>query len=113
MGYDIRIVDGASQHRVARLAHWLHRLHSPIPLGALARQSAAWQVLREGDVIYAPCGDELASLAYLRALGLLKTSLLAVQHHAVNHGRLAALREPFLRLMVRGLDAFPSLSQLV
>jgi hypothetical protein len=111
MGYDIHIVDGASQRRVARLAHWLHRLRSPIPLGALARQSAAWQALREGDVIYAPCGDELASLAYLRALGLLNTPLLAVQHHAINHGRLAAVREPFLRLMLRGLDAFPSLSQ--
>lgn len=110
MGYDIRVVDGATASRAARVARWLQRLRCPVPLGALARQSAAWQALHEGDVIYAPCGDELTSLAYLRALGLLKTPLLSVQHHALNRGRLAWLREPFVRLMVRGLDAFPALS---
>ena len=110
MGYDIRVVDGATSRRVATLARWLQRLPNPVPLGALARQSAAWQALREGDVVYAPCGDELTSLAYLRALGLLRTPLLALQHHALNRGRLARLREPLLRLMVRGVDAFPALS---
>ena len=110
MGYDIRIVDGATARRAAGLASWLQRLRNPVPLGALARQSAAWQALHEGDVVYAPCGDELTSLAYLRALGLLKTPLLALQHHGLNRGRLAGLREPFVRLMVRGLDAFPALS---
>ncbi|MBC7941305.1 MAG: hypothetical protein H7Z19_16390 [Chitinophagaceae bacterium] len=110
MGYDVRVVDGTAARRVATLARWLHRLRNPVPLGALARQSAAWQALREGDVIYAPCGEELTSLAYLRALGLLNTPLLALQHHALNQGRLAGLREPWIRLMVRGLDACPALS---
>ncbi len=111
MGYDIHVVDGAAARRAAALARWLRRLRNPVPLGALARQRAAWSALHEGDVIYAPCGDELTGLAYLRAMGLLRTPLLAVQHHALNRGRLAWLREPFVRLMVRGLDAFPALSR--
>jgi glycosyltransferase involved in cell wall biosynthesis len=111
LGYEIRIISGDGARGAAALARGLRRLRNPIPLGALERQSAAWRALHEGDVIYAPCGDELNTLACLRALGLLKTPLLALQHHALNHGRLARAREPFFRMMVRGLDACPALSQ--
>ena len=111
LGYEICIVSGDAARGVAALARGLRRLRNPIPLGALERQSAAWRALHQGDVIYAPCGDELNTLACLRALGWLKTPLLALQHHALNRGRLAWAREPFLRLMVRGLDACPALSQ--
>lgn len=111
LGYEIRIISGDDARAMAALARGLRRMRNPIPLGALERQSAAWRALQEGDVIYAPCGDELNTLACLRALGMLKTPLLALQHHALNRGRLAWAREPFLRLMVRGLDACPALSQ--
>ena len=89
LGYEIRIVSGDAARGVAALARGLRRLRNPIPLGALERQGVAWQELHEGDVVYAPCGDELTSLAHLRAMGLLKTPLLAVQHQALNGGRLA------------------------
>jgi hypothetical protein len=111
MGYAVKVIEADSSRALSALATALRRLRNPVPLGAIDRQCAAWRALREGDLIYAPCGDQLTSLAYLRALGVLGTPLISVQHHALNRGRLAGLREPFVRLMVRGTDACPALSQ--
>jgi len=113
MGYDVKVIEPGPSNVIAALARALRRARNPIPLGALDRQWAAWRALREGDVIFAPCGDELNALAYLRAAGLLKTPLLCIQHHTLNRGRLMSLRNPFINTLVRGVDAFPALSEKV
>lgn len=113
MGHDIRIVSGSASRAIALLTRWLAATRFPVPFGALDRQWTVMRELHEADVIYAPCGDEVTSLAYLRAVGLLKTPLVSVQHHLPNKGRLAWLREPFLHWHVRGMDAMPALSSQV
>lgn len=113
LGCEIRIIPSGESRAILALARFLRALRWPIPLGSLDHQWSAWRVLREADLVYAPCGDELNSLACLRAVGLLKTPLVGVQHHALNRGRLAPVRDPWINLMIRGMDAFPALSQRV
>lgn len=110
MGHEIRIVDGDGARLLRRLGDTLRALRSPVQPGPPHRLWAAWRGLPEADVVYAPCGGEIDALAWLRACGWLHTPLVALQHHALNPGRLAALREPLVRALVRGVDAFPALS---
>lgn len=112
-GHQVTVVgDGGSS--IARWLAWVTRGgRLPIPLGHIERQWSAWRRLREADVVYAPCGGELTALAYLRALGLLDTPLVAIEHHALNPGRLAAWRAPWLRLQARGTDRWLALSRQV
>lgn len=109
-GHTLRFVDGGQARALRRLGAWLRRLRSPVHPGPPDRLWAALRGLRDADVLYAPCGGELDALAWLRALGLLRTPLVALQHHALNPGRLAWVREPLVRALVRGVDAFPALS---
>ncbi len=113
LGYEIKVVPDSESRAIHALARFLRAIRCPIPMGALDRQWSAWRLLQEADLVYAPCGDELNSLAYLRAAGMLKTPLVAVQHHALNRGRLSSLREPWINLLIRGIDAFPALSDRV
>lgn len=113
LGYEIKVVPDSESRVIHAMARFLRGIRWPIPMGALDRQWGAWRLLEEADLIYAPCGEELNSLAYLRAVGLLTTPLVAVQHHALNRGRLSSLREPWINLLIRGVDAFPALSERV
>lgn len=111
MGYEIKIVPTELSRGLCALARVMNALRNPIPLGALDRQWSAWRQLSEADLVFAPCGEELNVLAYLRASGLLRTPLMAIQHHALNRGRMAALREPWVRAIVRGVDVFAALNR--
>lgn len=110
-GCDLRIVQPATARWLDGLQRLLRVMRWPIPMGHLQRQAAAWRELNEADVIYSPCGGEIESLAYLRGWGLVRTPIVALQHHGLNRGRLATLREPALRLQARGIDRWASLSQ--
>jgi glycosyltransferase involved in cell wall biosynthesis len=46
-------------------------------------------------------------------MGALRTPIISLQHHALNRGRMAWLREPWIRLQIRGTDALPALSRQV
>jgi len=111
LGY--RIVVGGDA--TWRMLHWIHsaasRLRLPIPLGDLHRQWNALPELARADLIYSPCDSVVQGLCYLRAVGLLRIPIVCLAHHPVEHGKLQALRRPWVRLALRGIDAFPSLSR--
>ena len=113
LGYEVRIVPFAQSQALQWLERMLTRVRFPIPLGALDRQWSGWRLLREADLIYAPCGNETTLLSYLRSIGLLSTPIVSLQHHALNRGRMASLREPWIRRQIRGTDALPALSRQV
>jgi hypothetical protein len=84
-----------------------------IPVGDIDQQWSCLSRLKKADIIYAPCQTQTHFLSYLRALGLIKVPIVCLAHHPLNRGRLARFREPFIKLFVKGTDAFPSLSQAV
>jgi glycosyltransferase involved in cell wall biosynthesis len=100
-----------------RLLTWLQRLtakaHLPIPLGDLSRQWNALPELRTADLIYSPCDSVVWGLSYLRAAGLLRIPVVCLAHHPLLRGRARVVRRPWVRLALRGIDAFPSLSTAV
>jgi hypothetical protein len=107
-GYDVEIVPFQSSKLLQKLNQLLQKF--PIPLGDLDQQWSALRQLRAADLIYAPCQTQTHLLSYLRAIGLLRTPIVTLAHHPLNHGRLAWLRQPFVKLWIRGTDAFPGLS---
>jgi len=82
-------------------------------LGDLGQQWCVWSRARPEDVVYAPCQTQTQVLAYLRALGLFRTPLVAVAHHPPVVGRLAWMRRWLFRWEARGTDRFPALSSEV
>lgn len=113
LGFEVDILPALDSQRLSKWAKLFKRALWPIPLGDLEHQWRAWRRLNEYDLLYAPCGGETNLLAYLRAMGWLRTPIVSLQHHALNRGRLAWMREPWVQLQVRGTDAFPALSRLV
>lgn len=111
LGYEVQLVPASSSRVIRGLDCLIDNNRWPVQMGCLARQWTAWNRLNDADLIYAPCGDEVNTLAYLRGAGLLKTPIVSIQHHALNRGRLAWLREPWVDLLVRGTDAMPALSE--
>jgi glycosyltransferase involved in cell wall biosynthesis len=112
-GHDLRFVPFAASSALQRLSRLLWRAFPLLPLGDLDQQWSCLKQLNGADLIYAPCQTQTAALGYLRALGWLNTPVVALAHHCLNYGRLAAPRERFIRAMLRGVDAFPSLSRMV
>jgi hypothetical protein len=113
-GWDVETVgpaDGPSLLR--RLDAGLRRVRWPIPLGRLGAQARVWRRARGASVIFAPCQTEAQTLAYLRALGLVRTRLITLAHHPLDRGRLAGPRTAFLRWQLAGTDAFPALAREV
>lgn len=90
---------------------WLTRLRLPVPRGDLGQQWQAWSMARGASVIYAPCQTQTQTLAYLRAVGLLRTPLVVLAHHPPVTGRLRAIRRWFFRWETRGADRYPALSR--
>ncbi|MDB9308644.1 hypothetical protein PN471_08330 [Aphanizomenon sp. CS-733/32] len=84
-----------------------------IPIGDLDQQWSSLKSLNDADLIYAPCQTQTHILNYFRALGLLKIPIVCLAHHPLNRGKLAKFRQPLIKLLVAGTDAFPSLSQKV
>lgn len=110
--YQVELIDFQAEPFLNSLQDTYSKLRLPIPIGDLEQQSRI--LAKSGaDLIYAPCQTQTYLLSYMRALGLLKTPLVCVAHQPLNRGHLAALREPFVRLMVNGCDAMPALSQVL
>lgn len=103
--------------RSRRLLRWLQRLSEkarlPIRLGDLSQQWNALPELRSADLIYSPCDSVVWGLCYLRAAGLLEVPVICLAHHPLLRGRARAVRRPWVRLALRGIDEFPSLSTAV
>jgi glycosyltransferase involved in cell wall biosynthesis len=97
-----------------RLLNWLQsfaaRARLPIRLGDLSQQWNALAELRSADLIYSPCDSVVWGLCYLRAAGLLGVPIICLAHHPILRGRARAFRRLWVRLALRGVDAFPSLS---
>ncbi len=113
LGYQI-VVGGDETRRVLQ---WVHSAAAaarlPIHLGDLHRQWNALAELARADLVYSPCDSVAQGLSYLRAVGLLRVPIVCVAHHPPLGGQLRALRRPWVRLALRGVDAFPSLSRCV
>jgi hypothetical protein len=112
MGFSVETID--LDERTARpLPSVLARTMRALPpLGHLGQQSATVKRLRHGDLIYAPCQTQTQLLSYLRAAHLLRLPIVALAHHPLSRSRWPWNR-PFLKLQLRGTDAFPSLSRPV
>ncbi|MBX9879495.1 MAG: hypothetical protein K2Y22_13625 [Candidatus Obscuribacterales bacterium] len=110
--YQAELIDFAEDPFLSSLQKTYNRLRLPLPIGDLEQQA---RILadKNADLIYAPCQTQTYLLSYMRALGLFKTPLVVVAHQPLNMGMLAATREPFVRLMVNGCDAFPAMSKAV
>jgi hypothetical protein len=65
------------------------------------------------DAIYAPCQTQIQTLAYLRAIGIVRAPIICLAHHPLVRGRLGRAIRPLTRLMLRGLSAMPSLNRPV
>lgn len=111
MGFHVELipVDEARTISQGILARGLRALP---PVGDVRQQVAALRRLAAGDLIYAPCQTQTQGLSYLRATGLLRAPLVVLAHHPIHRSRWP-WKAPFLRLQLRGTDAFPSLSDAV
>lgn len=112
-GYEVEIIPFQSWQFLKNINHLLAKSHFPVPVGNLDQQWSALRCLNNADLIYTPCQAHVDILSYLRGLGLLKTPIVCLAHHPLNRGRLAWFRQPFIKLLLRGTDAFPSLSKRV
>jgi len=109
MGFQVEIIATNENARPlpASLARSLRVLP---PLGNLEQQSLALRRLGHGDLIYAPCQTQAQLLSYLRAARLLRLPIVTLAHHPISRSRWP-WNLPFLKLQLRGTDAFPSLSR--
>jgi hypothetical protein len=112
-GFEVELVPFQSSQFLQNLNSLYRKSRFPIPLGDLDQQWSLLRRLNKADLIYAPCQTQTHLLNYLRALGLLNVPIVCLAHHPLNTGKLARFREPFIRLLVKGTDAFPSLNQTV
>ena len=111
-GWKIDVVPvGGSAKWIRCLERILAVLRWPVPLGDLAQQWQAWTGVTRADVIYAPCQTQTKIFAYLRALGLLGTPLVAIAHHPPVTGRLTRLRRWCFSWETRGTDRYAALSE--
>ncbi|AFY71853.1 glycosyl transferase group 1 [Thalassoporum mexicanum PCC 7367] len=112
-GYEVELVPFTSSQFLQQVGQLYRRSRLPIPLGNFDQQWSCWQQLNQADLIYCPCQTQTHLLNYLRAIGLIKIPIVCIAHHPLNYGKLAKLRQPFFELLVKGTDAFPSLSSVV
>jgi glycosyltransferase involved in cell wall biosynthesis len=109
-GFDVEIIPFERSQILQRISRLIRWSRFPVPVGDLDQQ---WQVIRdlnEADLIYSPCQTQTYLLNYLRASGMIKVPIVCLAHHPLNRGRLAHIRAPFIKLLINGTDAFPSLS---
>jgi glycosyltransferase involved in cell wall biosynthesis len=110
-GYQVDIIPFQTASLTSRINMWVRGKRLLIPIGDLDQQYSVLRKLRKGDLIYSPCQTQTHLLSYLRAVGLLQAPIVCLAHHPLEEGRLAALRKPFFKMVMKGTDAFPSLSQ--
>jgi hypothetical protein len=112
-GYDCSLSPFRQYTLLNKLDLLLRKIRFPIPLGDLDQQFSAWLNRKSIDLIYAPCQTQTQLLSYLRAIGLFKVPIVNICHHALERkGRLNVLRKPFLKLQLRGTDAFPTINRV-
>lgn len=109
-GFNVKIIPFKGSPFVQAVGRLSSKTVNLLPLGDLDRQWSTLKILQQADLIYAPCQTQTHFLSYLRALGLLRVPIVCIAHHPLFRGRLAQIRSPSIGLMVRGTDAFPSLS---
>lgn len=108
------VVFGARRRRLLSLIEEMNvalRLH--VPIGDLSQQ---WEILpevRAADLIYSPCDSVAHTLCYLRAAGIIKIPIVCLAHHPPLQGFARFIRLPWVKLALRGVSAFPSLSSTV
>lgn len=112
-GFQVKIIPFQDSQILQTFNNFYKNSRLPIPIGDLDQQWSVLRRLNEADIIYAACHTQTHFLNYLRALGLIKTPIICVAHSTLNPGRLAKYREPFIKLFIKGTDAFPSLTQEV
>jgi len=110
--HKVELIDFQADPFLDNIEAVYRRLRLPIPIGNLEQQAHVLSA-KDADLIYSPCQTQTHLLAYMRALGLLKTPLVCLAHQPLNTGRLAYLREPITKLMVSGCDSLPSISRLL
>ena len=110
-GYEVDIVPFRVSQALVKLSRRLRESPIPIPFGDLDQQWSLRRHIGEADLIYSPCQMQTQVVSYLRAAGIVKVPVVSIAHHPLNRGRASRLREPFVRLFVKGSDAFPALSR--
>ncbi len=110
-GFQVELIPFKNCHLLQKLTDIYKRTRFPIPLGDFDQQWSVLRRLNDADLMYAPCQTQTHLFSYLRALGLVKKPIVCLAHHPLNYGKLAGFREPLFKLLVKGTDAFPSLSQ--
>jgi hypothetical protein len=107
-GFDLDIVSESQSKWLAALDRRMGRGREVT--GSFDRQTAAIPFLKNADLIYAPCQSQTHFLSYLKATGLIRIPIVCLAHHPIVRGRFGRATRPFLRLILRGLSAMPSLS---
>jgi len=110
-GFEVEIIPFKGSQVIQKLNNLYKKSQFLIPLGDVEQQWSLISKLNQADLIYAPCQTQTYLLSYLRALGLIKVPIVCLAHHPLDWGKLVRFREPFIKLFVKGTDAFPSLSQ--
>jgi hypothetical protein len=110
-GHAVRVVPYRTSRRLTRVSEWLRR--SPVRVGDLDQQRSVLRLLHDTDLVYCPNQGVLELLALMRAAHLIDVPIVWVVHHPLDCGRLRALRRPVTRSLLRGLDAYPALSDPV
>lgn len=113
--FDVEIVpfDDNKSHWLSKVSKFWKKTKIPIPIGDLYQQFYTLRHLKKGDRIYAPCQTQTQLLSYLKALGLLRATIVVVAHHPPIRGRFRKIRESFFKLELQGTTAYPSLSQKI
>jgi glycosyltransferase involved in cell wall biosynthesis len=110
-GYSVEIVPVRCSRGLQRASAALRRF--PIPLGDLDQQASVMRAARAADLVYCPCQNIAQMLGYMRWAHLFDRPIVWVVHHPLDTGRLRHLRRPAMRALLRGLDAYPALSEPV
>jgi hypothetical protein len=108
-GFELDIVSETQSSWLAALDRRVGRRWRQVT-GSFDRQTAAVPFLKDADLIYAPCQSQTQILTYLKAIGVIRIPIVCLAHHPIVRGRFGRATRPFLRLMLRGLSAMPSLS---
>lgn len=112
-GYEAKVIPFNRSKLLKRASNFFYKSHFPLQMGDLDQQYSTLRCLNSADLIYAPCQTQTPILSCLRALGLIRVPIVCLAHHPLNRGRLSPIRAPFVKLVVEGTDAFPSLSHRV
>lgn len=112
-GYEVEIIPFVHNHFLHQIDKFFQKNGGVISFGCLDQQWQTIKKLNQADLIYAPCQTQTQLLSYLRALKIIQVPIVCLAHHPLNRGRLALIRDPWIKLSIQGYDAYPSLSSRV